>query len=86
MRNLLVTTMAAVFALGIGTLKAAEGVAIPSQDWSFSNPFTGKFDRAVKQCAELDGKFRTDPHAGLLAKSLDGDRDAGRYARCLFGV
>ena len=48
MRRALIGAAAALLGLGLATAEAAEGVEIPSQDWSFSGPF-GKFDAAARQ-------------------------------------
>jgi len=48
MGKILLTALSAVLGLGIATAEAAEGVEIPSRDWSFSGPF-GTFDPAARQ-------------------------------------
>jgi ubiquinol-cytochrome c reductase cytochrome c1 subunit len=48
MRKALIGAAAALLGLNLATAEAAEGVAIPSQDWSFAGPF-GKFDAAARQ-------------------------------------
>jgi ubiquinol-cytochrome c reductase cytochrome c1 subunit len=48
MRKFLTGVCAAVFALGLNTAEAAEGLDIPEREWSFSGVF-GAFDRAELQ-------------------------------------
>ena len=48
MKRLCALGLTALLSLGSGAVQAAEGVAIPKQDWSFSGLF-GTFDRAQLQ-------------------------------------